>query len=188
VAQIVLETHTPENFNMPHHCYEYHNTLAWFWDNFDHPRRLRLLYIAACFANRVAGHQIGLGDVHPEVLPTADATGLSQAQVLDRVDTAICSLNGPDSLAWTQAYCDNFSDRGPLVSRIALCATKLGNDPHNQEIAQCMLMDFGTNQQPNRDRLLLCAAYHTAMHRKYGDPLEPAKRFGSAFGMTELAA
>ncbi len=28
-------------------------------------------------------------------------------------------------------------------------------------------MDFGTNQQPNRDRLLLCAAYHTAMHRKY---------------------
>jgi hypothetical protein len=173
---------------MPHHCYEYHNTLAWFWDNFDHPRRLRLLYLAACFANRVAGHQIGLGDVHPEAIPTADAVGLSQAQVLDRVDTAICSLNGPDSLAWTQAYCDNFSDRGPLVSRIALAAAKLGNDPHNQEIAQCMLMDFGTNQQANRDRLLLCAAYHTAMHRKYGDPLEPAKRFGSAFDMAELAA
>ena len=183
VAQTVLETHTPENFNMPHHCYEYHNTLAWFWDNFDHPRRLRLLFVAACFANRVAGNQIGLGDVHPEEFTTADAGGLSQAQVLDRVDTAICSLNGPDSVAWTQAYCDNFSDRAPLVSRIALAATKLGNDPHNQEIAQCMLMDFGTNQQPNRDRLLLCAAYHTAMHRKYGDPLEPAKRFGRAFGM-----
>ncbi len=91
-------------------------------------------------------------------------------------------------MAWTQAYCDNFSDRGPLVSRIALAATKLGNDPHNQEIAQCMLMDFGTNQQPNRDRLLLSAAYHTAMHRKYGDPLEPAKRFGRALDMPELAA
>ena len=51
-----------------------------------------------------------------------------------------------------------------------------------------MLMDFGTDQQPNRDRLLLCAAYHTAMHRKYGDPLEPAKRFGRAFDMAELAA
>jgi hypothetical protein len=113
---------------------------------------------------------------------------MSQAQVLDRVDTAICSLNGPESVAWTMAYCDNFSDRAPLVSRIALAATKLGNDPHNQEIAQCMLMDFGTNQQPNRDRLLLCAAYHTAMHRKYGDPLEPAKRFGRAFDMAELAA
>jgi len=35
---------------------------------------------------------------------------------------------------------------------------------------------------------LLCAAYHTAMHRKYGDPLEPAKRFGRAFDMAELAA
>ncbi len=173
---------------MPHHCYEPHNTLAWFWDNFEHTRKLRLLFVAACFANRVAGNQIGLGDVHPEEFTTADAGGLSQAQVLDRVDTAICSLNGPDSVAWTQAYCDNFSDRGPLVSRIALAAAKLGNDPHNQEIAQCMLMDFGTNQQAARDRLLLCAAYHTAMHRKYGDPLEPAKRFGRAFGMTELAA
>ena len=67
------------------------------------------LFVAACFANRVAANQIGLGDVHPEEFRTADAGGLSQAQVLDRVDAAICSLNGPDSVAWTQAYCDNFS-------------------------------------------------------------------------------
>ena len=188
VGQIVLETHTPENFNMPHHCYEYHNTLAWFWDRFDHPRRLRLLFVAASFANRVAGHQIGLGDVHPIAFPTANAGGLSQAQVLDRVDAAICSLNGADSIGWTQAYCDSFADRAPLVARIALAAAKLGNDPHNQEIAQCMLMDFGTNTQKSRDTLLLAAAYHTAMHRKYGDPLEPAKRFARAFDMPELVA
>ena len=186
VGQTVLETHTPENFNMPHHCYEYHNTLAWFWDRFDHPRRLRLLFLAACFANRVAGNQIGLGDVHPEAFPAANAGGLSKAQVLDRVDAAICSLNGPESVAWTQAYCDSFPDREPLVSRIALAAAKLGNDPHNQEIAQCMLMDFGTNTQKTRDRLLLCAAYHTAMHRKYGDALEPAKRFAHALDLPEL--
>ncbi len=72
------------------------------------------------------------------------------------------------------------------MERIALAATKLGNDPHNQEIAQCMLMDFGTNRQPDRDKLLLAAAYHTAMHRKYGDPLEPARRFGEAMGFAEL--
>jgi len=188
VGQVVLETHTAENFNMPHHCYEYHNTLAWFWDNFDHPRRLRLLYIAACFANRVAGHQIGLGDVHTMEFPAPSAGGMSQAQVLQRVDAAICGLHGPDSAGWTQAYCDNFSDRAPLVSCIALAAAKLGNDPHNQEIAQCMLMDWGTNKQEGRDRLLLSAAYHTAMHRKYGDPLEPAKRFAKAFDLPELVA
>ena len=33
VAQIVLETRDPNAFNMPHHCYEYQNTLAWFYDN-----------------------------------------------------------------------------------------------------------------------------------------------------------
>jgi hypothetical protein len=49
-----------------------------------------------------------------------------------------------------------------------------------------MLMDFGINHQPDRDRLLLAAAYHTAMHRKYGDPSEPSRRFGHAMGLAEL--
>lgn len=187
VAQIILETRDQAAFNMPHHCYEYQNTLAWFYDTFDHPRRLRLLYVAAMFANRVAYHQQGLGEVHPA--PTqvpSGARALDAAQLLDRVDAAICTLNGEEAVGWTQAYCDNVSDRAPLVQRIALAACKLGNDPHNQEIAQCMLMDFGTNRQPDRDRLLLAASYHTAMHRKYGDPMEAGRRFGHAMGLSEL--
>jgi hypothetical protein len=187
VGQIVLETRDPNAFNMPHHCYEYQNTLAWFWDNFDHPRRLRLLYVAAMFANRVSFNQQGLGEVHPVVLQVPSGAGaLSAGQLLDRVDTAICALNGEEAIGWTQAYCDNVTDRAPMVQRIAVSACKMGNDPHNQEIAQCMLMDFGTNQQPDRDKLLLSAAYHTAMHRKYGDPGEPSRRFGQAMGLSDL--
>ena len=91
-------------------------------------------------------------------------------------------------MGWTRTYIDSFADKTPLVSRIALAAAKLGNDPHNQEIAQCMLMDWGTNLLPGKDKLLLAAAYHTAMHRKYGDPLEPAKRFARAFDLPELVA
>jgi hypothetical protein len=187
VGQLVLETRDPNAFNMPHHCYEYHNTLAWFFDNFDHPRRLRLLYVAAMFANRVAYNQQGLGEVHPVSSQVPSGTGsLSADQLLDRVDAAILALNGEEAMGWTQAYCDSVSDRDKLVQRIALSACKLGNDPHNQEIAQCMLMDFGTNRQPDRDKLLLAAAYHTAMHRKYGDPREPSRRFGHAMGFAEL--
>ncbi len=187
VAQVILETRDPTAFNMPHHCYEYQNTLGWFYDTFDHPRRLRLLYVAAMFANRVAYHQQGLGEVHsaPSHVPSG-AGALSADQLLDRVDSAICALNGEEAVGWTQAYCDNVSDRAPLVQRIALAACKLGNDPHNQEIAQCILMDHATNRQPDRDKLLLAAAYHTAMHRKYGDPLEPSRRFGQAMGLAEL--
>ncbi len=187
VAQMLLETKDPMGFNQPHHCYEYQNTLAWFYDNFDHPRRLRLLYVAAMFANRVAQHQLAIGEVHP--VPTqvpAGVSTLSASQLLDRVDTAIRALNGAEAMACAQTYCQNVSDRAPLVQRIALAACQLGNDPHNQEIAQCILMDFGTNQQPNRDKLLLAAAYHTAMHRKYGDPSEPSRRFGQAMGLAEL--
>jgi hypothetical protein len=187
VGQIVLETRDPNAFNMPHHCYEYHNTLAWFWDNFEHPRRLRLLYIAAMFANRTSYNQQGLGEVHPlRVQAPSGANALSADQLLDRVDSAIVALNGEEAVGWTQAYCDNVGERDKLVQRIALAACKMGNDPHNQEIAQCMLMDFGTNRQPDRDRLLLAASFHTAMHRKYGDPSEPSRRFGHAMGLAEL--
>jgi hypothetical protein len=187
VGQVVRETRDPNNFNMPHHCYEYQNTLAWFYDTFDHPRRLRLLYVAAMFANRVAYSQRGIGEQHPVSVQVPSGAGaMSADQLLDRVDTAICALNGDEAVGWTQAYCDNVGDRDKLVQRIALSACKLGNDPHNQEIAQCMLMDFGTNRQPDRDKLLLAAAYHTAMHRKYGDPGEPSRRFGHAMGFAEL--
>jgi len=183
----VLETQSPENFSMPHHCYEYCNTLGWFFDTFEHPRRLRLLYVATAFLNRVAGHQRGIGDVHPvSIQVPSGADRLTAGQLLDRVDAAVCGLNGAESLAWTQAYCDNVADRGPLVERIALAACKLGNDPHNQEIAQCMLMDFGINRHPERDKLLLAAAYHTAMHRKYGDTMECARRLGDALEIAEL--
>jgi hypothetical protein len=186
-GQVVLEARDPMAFNMPHHCYEYHNTLAWFYDTFDHPRRLRLLYVAAMFLNRVAYHQQGIGEVHPvEAQAPSGAGSLSAGQLLDRVDAAILALNGAEAIGWAQAYCDNVADRAPLVQRIALAACKMGNDPHNQEIAQCMLMDFGTNRQPDRDKLLLAAAYHTAMHRKYGDPQEPSRRFGMAMGLSEL--
>jgi len=105
---------------------------------------------------------------------------MTAAQILDRVESAVTSLHGPDSLAWTQAYLDNVADRAPLRQRLALTAARLGNDPHNQEIAQCMIDDSARNQDRNRDHLLLAAAQHTAVHRKYGDPLEASRRFEQA--------
>src|ERR1700761_9458852 len=99
VAQTVLETRDQTAFNMPHHCSEYQTTLAWFYDTFDHPRRLRLLYVAAMFANRVAHHQQGLGEVHPapSQVPSG-ARSLNAAQLLNRVDAAICALNGEEAV------------------------------------------------------------------------------------------
>ena len=186
-AELVLETRTDVNFSMPHHCYEYCNTLGWFYDNFDHALRLKLLFVAASFVNRAAWHQQGTDDSQaPVINPPAGADRLGAAALLDRIEAAVLALNGPESLAWTQAYLDNVAERAPLVRRIALAACRIGNDPHNQEIAQCMLEDYGKNRSPDRDRLLLAAAWHTAMHRKYGDPLEASRRFGAALDIAEL--
>src|SRR6185503_14854195 len=45
-ARVILAVGNPANFSMPHHAYEYTNTLGWFYDTFDHPHRLKLLYVA----------------------------------------------------------------------------------------------------------------------------------------------
>ncbi|MDE2006955.1 MAG: hypothetical protein KGI51_10340, partial [Rhodospirillales bacterium] len=168
-AELVLETRTDTNFSMPHHCYEYCNTLGWFYDNFDHGLRLKLLFVAGNFLNQVAWHQQGTSDSHRvEIAVPAGADKLPAAALLERVEGAIVRLDGPESLAWTQAALDQGVERARIAERVALAACRIGNDPHNQEIAQCMLEDYAKNRSPDRDKLLLAAAWHTAMHRKYG--------------------
>jgi hypothetical protein len=186
-AEIQLATQGANNFSMPMHCYEYCNTLGWFYDSFDHPRRLRLLYVGGAFVNCTAWHQKHTGELEPVAIRAPQGTDkLGASALLDRIEGAVCGLDGPQSVSWTKAYLENCGDRESLVERLAVAATRLGNDPHNQEIAQCMLEDFGKNRSASCDRLLLACAQQTAAHRKYGDPLEASRRFGAAMGIVRL--
>jgi hypothetical protein len=38
-ADIIIATDNDLNFSLPQHCWEYCNTLGWFYDNFEHPKR-----------------------------------------------------------------------------------------------------------------------------------------------------
>ena len=188
VGQVVIETHDELNFSLPQHCYEYCNTLGWFWDKFDHPQRLKLLYLAAAYLNQAAWHQKLTGDLTPprSEKPTNAGT-LSADEMAARAEAACIALDAPKAVGWVQATLDSGQDTAPLVRALALACSRLGNDPHNQEITLCMLEDFGKNRNPHRGRLLLAAAQHTARHRKYGDPLDCSRRFGKALGVPELA-
>lgn len=183
-AQVVIETHDELNFSLPQHCYEYCNTLGWFWDTFEHPQRLKLLYLAAAYLNQNAWHQKLTGDLTPPLIerPTRDAT-LDAVAMAARVEAACVTLNAPQALGWVQCYLAAGYEPKPLVRALAMASSRLGNDPHNQEIALCMLEDYGKSRSPVRGRLLLAAAQHTARHRKYGDPLDCARRFEKALGV-----
>jgi hypothetical protein len=184
-AEVLLATETDTNFSLPQHCCEYCSTLGWFYDHFEHPRRLKLLFVAAAYVNQAAWHQARTGDLRPvSIEPPASADRMTAEQILDRMEAAIVSLDGPQSVSWTQAYLDSGSDRARLIHRLALVATSIGNDPHNQEIAQCLLSDHGTSTARNRDRLLLACAQHTARHRKYGDFMEARRRFDASLGLS----
>ena len=183
-AQVVLETHDPNNFSMPHHCFEYCNNLRWFYDNFEHPQRVKLIFLAASFLNRVAHHQANTeGRGTDAVAVPAAADKLTGDQLLERLEAAQLALDPGASSGWTQAYLESGADIGPLVARLALAASKIGNDPHNQEIAQNFLESYGTSTSPLKHRLLLACAHHTAAHRKYGNPLDCYNRFAEAFGL-----
>ena len=88
-----------------------------------------------------------------------------------------------ESVAWVKAYLASGHERGPLVQTLALGAAKQGNDPHNQELGLCFLEDYLKSSARNRDVLLMACAQHTAGHIKYGDSLEPYRRFAEAFGL-----
>ena len=107
-------------------------------------------------------------------------------QIIERLEAALAALDAAGSVAWTKAYLDSGADRALLVQRLALMAARFGNDPHNQEIPQCLLEDYGKNQCRDRERLLLACAHISAGHRKYGDPFDASRRFGEAMGLVEL--
>jgi hypothetical protein len=181
-ARVILETGLPNNYSMPQHGYEYCNTLRWFYDHFDHPHRLKLLFVAASFINQAAHHQAhtpGNGPV-PIRVPRG-AAGLSRQQLLERLEAAIIALEPDASVNLTHTYLRAGHDRGPLVTLLATAASKFGNDPHNQEIGLCLLEDYNHSTAADRDVLLLACARHTAGHRKYGDPLEAYRRYAEAF-------
>jgi hypothetical protein len=181
-ARVVLMVGQPANFSMPHHGFEYTNTLKWFYDTFDHPHRLKLLYVAGSFINQASHWTRNTpGNGVTDTRPPASASGLSAGALLERLDAAQTALKPDESVAWTRAYLDAGHDRAPLASTLALCAVKEGNDPHNQEIGLGLVEDWASSTAADRDTLLLACAHHTAGHQKFGDPLECYRRFTEAF-------
>jgi len=183
-AQVILDTGHPNNFSMAQHGYEYCNTLGWFFDTFEHPHRLKLLFVAASFINRAAEHQANTPDNGRRVItPPPGAESLSPRQLLERLEQTLLALRPDEAVALTATYLKVGFDRAPLLQVLATAACKLGNDPHNQELGLCLLEDFIHTTASDRDRLLLASAQHTAGHRKYGDPLEAYRRFAEALGV-----
>jgi len=180
-ARVILSVGSAANFSMPHHGYEYTNTLRWFYDSFEHPHRLKLLYVAGSFINQAAHWARHTpGEAAPPPRAPAGAASLSQAALLERIDAAQLALSSPESMAWVRAYLDAGYDRAPLVQTLALAAVREGNDPHNQEIGLCLLEDYEHSTAADRETLLLACAHHTAGHQKFGDRLEPYRRFREA--------
>jgi hypothetical protein len=183
-TRVLLETSDSLQFAMPQHCAQYMNTLGWFHDRFDHPHRIKLLYVGGSFIAQTAKwvRDIG-GNAEGRTAPPREATSLSTQAILDRLDDAIVRKVADESVAWTRAYIATGDDRRPLVRTLAMGAAKHGNDTHNQEVGLAILEDYETNRSSKRMELLLGAAQHNAGHVKYGDSLEPYRRFAEAFGM-----
>src|SRR5881628_1342878 len=89
-AQVILETGEPNNYSMAQHGYEYCNTVGWFYDTFQHPHRLELLFVAASFINHGAEHQANTPDNGRRAITTPPgAASLSAGQLLERLDATL---------------------------------------------------------------------------------------------------
>src|SRR5207248_5244452 len=104
-AQVILETGAPNNFSMSQHAYEYCNTLAWFYDSFEHPHRLKLLFVAAAFVNRAAEHQANTPDNgRRAIVAPPGANGLDARRLLDRLESALLGLRPDEAVGLTAVY------------------------------------------------------------------------------------
>ncbi len=183
-ARLILETGEPTNYSMSQHSYEYCNTVRWFLDSFEHPHRLKLLFVAAAFVNRAAHYLKRTPNNGPITIEVPRGSeGMSPHRLLQQLHAAVVALRPHEAVNWTAAYLRTGFDRAPLVETLATAAAMMGNDPHNQELGICLLEDHAHSTAADREDLLLASAKHTAGHRKYGDPLEAHRRFAEAFAI-----
>src|SRR5216110_130742 len=92
-AQVILETGDVNNYSMSQHGYEYCNTLGWFYDTFQHPHRLPLLFVAAAFINRAAEHQANTpNNGRKAITPPPGADAWSSRRLLETLDAALLAL------------------------------------------------------------------------------------------------
>ena len=184
-AQVILETGDTNNYSMSQHGYEYTNTLGWFYDTFQHPHRLKLLFVAASFIQHAAEHQRDTPNNHGRRTFTAPpgAAKWPASQLLTELEKTLLALKAEDAVALTATYLAAGYDRTPLIQTLASASVEVGNDPHNQELGMGLLEDYAKTQAHDRDRLLLAQAKHTAGHRKYGDHLECYRRFAEAMAL-----
>jgi hypothetical protein len=183
-SELMVECGAPENYSMPQHTAEYCNTLRWYFDAFDHPHQVKLLFVAGAMVNTASHNQAADPKNGPRtVRALRGADAWDGPRILDRLHTALLVRNTDESLALVHAYVTHGYSHAPLVQVLALAASEFGNDPHNQEICLCLVEDYVTSTAIDRERLLFGSVVNLTGYRKYGDPLESYQRFAAAFDL-----
>ena len=183
-AELMVQCGAPENYSMPQHTAEYCNTLRWYFDEFDHPHQVKLLYVAAALVNTAAHNQAADPKNGPlQIRHVRGIDGWAERQLLDGLDRALLERNTDDSLALVATYVRSSYDQAALLQLLAAASAKFGNDPHNQEICLCLIEDYVLSTAVERERLLFGCVKNLTGYRKYGDPLEAYQRYAAAFAL-----
>ncbi|MBV9547860.1 MAG: hypothetical protein JOY61_26090, partial [Chloroflexi bacterium] len=186
-AELMLECGAPENYSMPQHATEYCNTLRWYFDAFDHPHQVKLLFLAGAMVNTAAHNQAADPSNGPrQVGSLRAADAWAPGRLLERLHQAMLARSQDESLALVHAYVSGGFDTAPLLQRLAQAAAEFGNDPHNQEICLGLVEDYSRSTAVDRERLLLGCVTNLTGYRKYGDPLEAYQRFATAFDLPRV--
>jgi hypothetical protein len=186
-SELLVECGAPENYSMPQHTAEYCNTLRWYFDAFDHPHQVKLLYVATAMVNTASHNQAADPKNGRRTIARArGAAGWDARRILERLHVSLLARNSDESLALVHTYVESGYAREALVQLLALGAAEFGNDPHNQEICLCLLEDYVKSTAVDREKLLFGCVVNLTGYRKYGDPLEAYQRFAAAFDLPDV--
>jgi hypothetical protein len=154
-AELILRTTVPRQFTDGQHPFDYCNTANHWMRRSASPYRPRILYLMAHFVNDSARANKLVRSVIEEECAGFDASGRTQASLLQELDEAILAFDVPRTTAIASAYLRSGADRRAYMSAVAVTACKFQDDPHNQKITHSTFEEYGANSTHLRDRLLL---------------------------------
>jgi len=154
-AELILRTTVGRQFTNGQHPFDYCNVANNWMRTGKSPYKARMLYLMANFINDVAHENNLARSVIEEEGAGYDGAGRTPQALLAELDDAIMALDAPKATAVANAYLQSGADRRAYMERVALCACRFQDDPHNQKITVSTFEEYGLNSTHLKDRLLL---------------------------------
>lgn len=157
------------------HSVDYCNVVNTWLRQYDHPCQAQGLYFMALVTHyAIPGFPIPAftDSISLDLDDAAMSSHRMSDELITYLNDSIAGLDIPSSLTYANAYLQSGAEARPLMSALAMAASKTQDNPHHHKIISTALEEYDLSTSPQKSELLLMGAAYLSGARTLYDCYE----------------